>query len=163
MWSAQLNICVLKKSALPLFNQRMVLCVLLQHKGKPQTHCTGFSTQWINDTQPFHNRFCHDCFFFCTLISKKRNYSTQSFLKKRLKKGKEKATKAQLLPCWAEHLWASAVPAQNYKNLSYKPACWQFWHPRLQAGYPPLGKWGYQYFHCHLQLKSLAFSHTFVN
>lgn len=139
MWPAQSNIWVLEKSALPLFNQHMVLCVLLKHKEKPQTHSIWFSTQWINDTEPFHNRFCRDCFFFCTLISKRRDYWTESFLKKSVKKKKEKATRAQLPPCWAEHLQASAVPAQNYKNSHYKPSCWQLWHPKLQAGYPPLG------------------------
>lgn len=46
----------------------------------------------------------------------------KAFWRKVWKKGREKAIRAQLLPCWAEHLQASAVPAQNYKISCYKPA-----------------------------------------
>lgn len=132
MWSAQLNIRVLKKSALPLFNQHTVLCVLLQHKENPQIHSVWFSIQWINDTEPFHNRFCHDCFFFCTLISKKRDYWTQRFLKKKLKKKeKKKPQELNYFPAGqsiSEHLLylhrITKTPARNQPaDSSHIPSC----------------------------------------
>lgn len=109
----------------------------------------------MNKLQSFHNRFCHDCFFFCVVISKKRNYWTQSILKKKWEKTQNKPKQAQILPWWAEHLQASAIPAKNYKKRELQT---RMLTPRLSSHTPcyrltisPPVKWGYEYFHYHLQ------------
>lgn len=156
MWPAQSNIWVLEKSALPLFNQHMALCVLLKHKEKPQTHSIWFSTQWINDTEPFHNRFCRDCFFFCTLISKRRDYWTESFLKKSVKK-KRKSHKSSTTSLLGRASPSICCTCTELQKLPLQAILLTALTPQAAGWLSPTWKWEYQYFHCHLQLKTLAF------
>jgi len=58
-------------------------------------------------------------FFLHFDFQKERLLDTRHFEEK----AKNKKPRARILPCWAEHLQASAIPAKNHQKDSYKTGC----------------------------------------
>lgn len=155
MWPAQSNIWVLEKSALPLFNQHMALCVLLKHKEKPQTHSIWFSTlnKWH---RAFPQQVLSWLFLFLHFdFQKERLLDRKLFEEKRKKKRKShKSSTTSLLGRASPSICCTCTELQK---LPLQAILLTALTPQAAGWLSPTWKWEYQYFHCHLQLKTLAF------
>lgn len=109
-----------RQSALPLFNQHMVLCVLVKVENSYPFSLIQYMANKLYIIFP--QQVLSWLFLFLIFDFQREIIGHKAFWRK----GENKKKKREwILPCWAEHLWACAIPAKNYKTQkSYKTGCW---------------------------------------